>query len=497
MALTKVHDRMIVGAPANVKDFGAVGDGTTDDTAAIQAAIDSYSSGQGVVFFPKGRYLVTSTLSITKDRVHLEGEAPWVSRILFNPTAEDICIFIGKGGEGSTDGGVIFQNSIKKLTFESTDETTKKTAIELKDISTFVAEDIVVGSTDQWIGSGSIGVRIRGREGSVFTRMTISCNRPFVFAKNDAFPSLSLDQFHFQDIFTFTRGHVESTPVYDETHFFFEPGTNFSNVTFDGMQAYVRGKNAFYYDNSTEAAAGASYQLRIVNPRWEGEPGDDDTGHFFYLVHGSTSEAQQVSIENAYFGEVGNGLYLRDIREFSISDSSFISNSREALNIATTSGLESVEIKDCFFQTGCTATIPDDFTLYSSIKTPNASVLPRSGIFHVASGGGRNDFVTGGPINQKTISIAATDPTVVTLPIDDTASVFLMLTDSRGKVAIVAVNSASNTTTLVHNDGTFSTTQGTASKLNVYYDSGSTSYKLENKTGTSRDLYVQAFGSNR
>ena len=32
MALTKAHNRMIEGAPVNVKDFGAVGDGVTDDS---------------------------------------------------------------------------------------------------------------------------------------------------------------------------------------------------------------------------------------------------------------------------------------------------------------------------------------------------------------------------------------------------------------------------------------------------------------------------------
>jgi hypothetical protein len=44
----------------SVKDFGAVGDGVTDDTAAIQAAID-YGS---VVYFPSGNYLISNASTL-------------------------------------------------------------------------------------------------------------------------------------------------------------------------------------------------------------------------------------------------------------------------------------------------------------------------------------------------------------------------------------------------------------------------------------------------
>ncbi|HYW79864.1 MAG TPA: glycosyl hydrolase family 28-related protein, partial [Thermoguttaceae bacterium] len=47
----------------NVKDHGAKGDGDTDDTAAIQAAIDA--AGQGaVIFVPKGIYVTRNTLQL-------------------------------------------------------------------------------------------------------------------------------------------------------------------------------------------------------------------------------------------------------------------------------------------------------------------------------------------------------------------------------------------------------------------------------------------------
>jgi len=45
----------------DVKAYGAKGDETTDDTAAIQAAMNAVISG-GTVFLPPGNYKVTATL---------------------------------------------------------------------------------------------------------------------------------------------------------------------------------------------------------------------------------------------------------------------------------------------------------------------------------------------------------------------------------------------------------------------------------------------------
>lgn len=49
----------------DVRRYGAVGDGITDDRASIQAAIDAAAVGD-TVFIPSGTYFISSSLSITK-----------------------------------------------------------------------------------------------------------------------------------------------------------------------------------------------------------------------------------------------------------------------------------------------------------------------------------------------------------------------------------------------------------------------------------------------
>lgn len=88
MSLTKVSYSMIDSAPVSVKDFGAVGDGVTDDTAAIQAAINVCQSntqyGAKAVYLPAGRYKTTSDLVVSNQFITIFGDGPWASQINFN-----------------------------------------------------------------------------------------------------------------------------------------------------------------------------------------------------------------------------------------------------------------------------------------------------------------------------------------------------------------------------------------------------------------------------
>lgn len=57
----------------SVKDFGAVGNGVTDDTAAIQAAISALSS-RATIYFPRGIYSVSDTIIVSGEHIEITGD---------------------------------------------------------------------------------------------------------------------------------------------------------------------------------------------------------------------------------------------------------------------------------------------------------------------------------------------------------------------------------------------------------------------------------------
>ena len=93
----------------DITAYGAVGDGVTDCTSAIQRALDDAAKVEGKVIVPPGKYL-TGQLKMGK-RTRLEGESAWnfradgVSVFLLNdPDAE--CLLDITGAFGCTIAGL-------------------------------------------------------------------------------------------------------------------------------------------------------------------------------------------------------------------------------------------------------------------------------------------------------------------------------------------------------------------------------------------------------
>ncbi|MGZ5029066.1 MAG: glycosyl hydrolase family 28-related protein [Methylobacter sp.] len=141
----KVKDKL--NEMISVKDFGAVGDGAADDTAAIQAAINSATSGM-TVFFPAGFYKITATINLPNTYIlRLVGQGMYASRIY--ATASMSKIF-------TTNAAVIYDTfEIKDLGFLCNSLAG----------SAFVCEQLIHSLIDRVLVTGATSTAIRINNG--------------------------------------------------------------------------------------------------------------------------------------------------------------------------------------------------------------------------------------------------------------------------------------------------------------------------------------------
>lgn len=146
-----------------VTTFGATGDGTTDDHAAIQAAIDSLPPGRGgKVFFPRGSYRISTGLTVVHQGTELCGEGnpgfsrdngAGSSRIISDNGIDAITCYSGSHG---TIGYVL-----RSLHIHAATGATTGNGVIVKDTENGIIEDV---TCSDYIGG--IGLKIDGLSGN-------------------------------------------------------------------------------------------------------------------------------------------------------------------------------------------------------------------------------------------------------------------------------------------------------------------------------------------
>lgn len=117
----------------SVKDFGAKGDGTTDDTAAINAALLAISSG-GALYFPTGTYKITSAITIPT-HIKLYGDGSGSTKI--NCSGDGIYI------NTTSASSETYQQSIEGITLNGTSTTGTGITLTHAHFGTFIDVEVI------------------------------------------------------------------------------------------------------------------------------------------------------------------------------------------------------------------------------------------------------------------------------------------------------------------------------------------------------------------
>lgn len=349
------------GQVFNVKAYGAKGDGNTDDTAAINAAITAAGlAGGGTVYFPPGTYCVVQSGStvpfvINYSNVWITGSARHGTTILFKPSG----------------GGAVFQfnsgavpinfNGIERLLFKSTDTATQKTAILAYDLNNFIVREIAM-SDNEWKGGSSVGVYFRGRQELRMRDCEIYSDLPVVIDEN---PNLSgANEISF-DHSSVTNSDLVVTAGLNNASITIKDSTVLTNSEFRNL-ALVRGAAGISANSTTPATAWQS--ITIANCR--SEQTNSSAGYTIDIRH-SAAQVQNLVIDNFTFDPGMNAIRLTGAHWPSVRSVSY-GGTGTFLNLSST--VDGLRIIDSFYASG--GTITDSSTNPSCTNLINGTNAP-------------------------------------------------------------------------------------------------------------------------
>ncbi|CAM0102389.1 hypothetical protein PODOV084v1_p0045 [Vibrio phage 340E47.2] len=169
----------------NVKDFGAVGDGVTDDREAIQAAIDSLAGG-GSVFIPKGTYMLSVTPYIDNDGVEFGIHSLQMKngvRLYGDSYSSILKVLDNQYGAGAfyrvisserTDGNRLIESQIESITIDG-NRANQVASAQCSNIQLECSSDVSVTNVRS-INANGLGIQLRATQASAMQRIAVeSC----------------------------------------------------------------------------------------------------------------------------------------------------------------------------------------------------------------------------------------------------------------------------------------------------------------------------------
>lgn len=315
----------------NVKDYGALGNGTTDDTVAIQNAINAAGTNGGQVFFPAGQYKIntSSPLNNTHDAVTLMGSGISNTKIVIGSG------FTGSAAITNTGNYFVFQN----MSLEAANSTTTSNPACHGIVSTGGHTFRVLNASFLNINGyavKAIGTATTQLHGGSVSHTKIQNTAGGVFIQSD--PTQTAANFILDNVFTRFVG-VNS-------------GTNANLDCFHIEDSWdVLMQNCFAWMNATTGGTGASLRVKgncaaifIQNLDALGP----QTGNNVVLEDGPNGSPQNVQITGGVIQQGNVGLVISGgTTQVRVSTVRIINNQTHGVSVTGTG--TAINIDRCFF----------------------------------------------------------------------------------------------------------------------------------------------------
>jgi hypothetical protein len=342
--------------------WGGYAGGIIDCTNAFRSAIISFSSKQGIIQLGIGSYLITDEIRVSYHRVGIKGLGPKVSDVLFIPKANGKSVFKFQFVGASQ----IVQNRIQDFSISSTDTAYQKTGINLVDVSEFRLHNIVInrllgGSTP------SVGLKMAGRDTSIFSDLEIVADVPIQISKNPNNPTSDASGCNFSNLYLIASGA--------NANFLIDDGCNINSISFTGINTFALGGYGIYFNDTTTSIP--SYNWKISNILWE--QSTNTNGYMIYIVsNGGLYGLTLSNVGCGWDGRTYKGYYFRNILGLGLNSVTYGATS-EALNVDYS--VETIRFSNCYWKAGSTASTTGLRTAWAEPKTSPTTPLPANGLY--------------------------------------------------------------------------------------------------------------------